>query len=427
MTVKHRVLILERNYTGHRLTGVRVLIDALLDLKQSHDVVESITLATTQAGFESDEFAEQLNGIQDKFLRLALAENNDSTGSGTNGNNRQHKKNDTPMGAALTRLQDWRAHVCSGSFDHVYIPYGDGLLQLLAVAKFIPGFPAPPKQTCVESIFMRGSFGYDFAKTHTRQLALFGLKHAPVQRIHLIDPLPYRFIQTRQPALLSKVHLLPDPITPTRTMDRLEALTALQLDTHCAWIGCVGMIDGRKGADRLINAFVQAELPDNTKLLLAGKHSADVTQLLASHNDSRIISIDRYLSETELNQAISAMTLMATPYPKFIGSASIVLRAAAAERFCIGSNSGWMHYVINEFGLGMTCDVNEQDIFSTSLVLALEKARHYQPLEACRDFVRYGSMPNVYAHWTGQLRERSGIESSSQLLAWPERKEPPIE
>ncbi len=408
--MKKRILILERNHQGHRLTGVRVLLDALLDLKSTHDVIYSITLATTQVGFSSTEFQEQLGDASDHFEKLIL--------KGRIGA-------ETTLNAAWAKVSDWRQHVCQGEFDHVYIPYGDGLVQMLAALRFIPGYVTPPANVCVETILMRGSFGYENARSRTRKVALFGIRYAPIERLHLIDPLPYEYLQIKSPSLLRKVNLLPDPITATQVLDKGQARRALLLSEGNNWIGCIGMIDHRKGADKLVNAFVSAELPSNVRLLLAGKHSSDLLHLISQKNDPRIVSIDRYLTELELNQALGALDLVATPYPDFIGSASIVLRAAAGERFCLGANSGWMKRVIPAFHLGVLCDVNNQKTFSTALAAALPKALQYKPTTHSREFVQYGSLTNVYAHWTDLLRQRSGIEPHEQRLAWP--KQLPVE
>lgn len=402
--MKKRLLILERNHHGHRFTGVRVLLDALLELKATHGVIQSITLATTQAGFASTEFLEQLADVSDQFDRCVLS---------------NQTSKETTLNAAWTKVSDWRQLVCSGKYDHVYIPYGDGLIQMLAALRFLPRYVTPPDNVCVEAIFMRGSFGYKSARKRTQKLALFGLRYAPLERIHLIDPLPHEYLQKTRPGLLTKVRLLPDPITPTKVLDKTQCRRALKLDDKSHWIGCIGAIDSRKGADKLVRAFVAAELPSNAKLLLAGKHSPDLAQLVSQANDPRIVSINRYLTELELNQALGALDLVATPYPEFIGSASIVLRAAAGERYCLGADSGWMQRVIPAFHLGALCEINDLQAFSTALVTAMPKALQYKPTKQCDEFVRYGSLDNVYAHWTDLLRQRCGIEAHQQLTGWP--------
>lgn len=400
----YNVLIMERNHQGHRLTGVRVLLDALLDFNRTHNAISSITLATTQEGFDSNEFDVQLSDVNEHLQRLVLSPNKGAVGT---------------LKAAWIKLQDWRAHIAPGKFDHVYIPYADGLLQVLSVAKLVPGFVTPANNVCIESIFMRGSFGYESAQARTQKVALFGVQHAPVHRVHLIDPLPYRFIQKQKPALVKKVKLLPDPITPTQAQDKQLARRALGLEPGCQWIGCIGVIDDRKGADKLIEAFDNAALAPNTRLLLAGKQSPALSALITAKANEQIVSINRYLTELELSQALGALDVVATPYPNFIGSASIVLRAAAGERYCLGSNSGWMNYVIPAFELGAVCNIFDKSAFAKALESALHESASYEPSHACKAFVHYGSLENVYAHWTDLVREKTGAPPDDNRVSWP--------
>ena len=407
-----RLLIIERDHHGHRMTGVRVLLDALLALQRNSTCIDHIELASTEEGFASLEFKEQLADISHQFGRLSLP---------------RQKLRPGPLSTALTKVQDWRRLVCSGNYDHVYIPYGDGLVQLLAILALLPWVTKKPRSTCVETILMRGSFAYPMSPKHTRTLAIFGLQHAPFDRIHLIDPLAYKYVCNARSNLQKRTRLLPDPITPTKPLDRGAAQQALDLPGGQQWIGCIGAIDERKGADLLFNAFARAvesgELAANCRLLLAGRHSEVVRKLTQSTNDkeitNRVVSIDRYLSEEELNYAVAALDVVATPYPGFVGSASIVLRAAAGQRYCLGANTGWMQEIVPQFELGETCDVNNIDSFAQAITAALVSAKTYQPAEKQAAFVQYGTIANVSAHWTDLLREKANINPDPHTQPYP--------
>ena len=68
--------------------------------------------------------------------------------------------------------------------------------------------------------------------------------------------------------------------------------------------------------------------------------------------------IDRFLDTADFAAAIGAMDVVATPYPRHIGSASIVLRRRSRRPAGVGGTFGWIGYwVVPRFGLGRTVDV----------------------------------------------------------------------
>ena len=403
-----RVLIIEREHAGHRLSGVRVLLDALHEMDPARQHLASITLATASTSLQSLEFAEQLAPVRDRFEVLPLKPSDETV---------------KPLRVAITKLHDVYQLVRSGQFDHVYLPYGDGLLQILGAVHRL-GRLGWPKQVQMESIMMRGSFGYPQAPARTRAAALNALAHARLERIHLIDPVAYDYLQREQPNLLGKVTLLPDPISVTPVLERDTCRRALGLPVTGRLIGCVGRIDARKGCDWLIKSFAEAQLGPDDHLLLAGIHDVRIEEQLRSLNDARIVSINRYLTEQELSEAIGAVDVMATPYPNFVGSASIVIRAAAANRICVASHDGWMGHVVPRFDLGLTCDVTNVTVFANALVKALDQSTGFKLSESGQAFVRYGDMGNVHGHWTALLRNRLGLPPASNLQPWPNPAEP---
>ena len=398
-----RVLILERDHSGHRFTVVKVLLDALLDLNNSEKCLASITLATTSDALHSDEFRLQLYEYQHLFNVELLS---------------PFALPAHPVLVAWRKLQDWRKLVCGGRYDHVYVPYGDGLVQALGTTRFIPRV-FDPGEVVAETIFMRGSFGYPHSRLITKMIALLGVRFAPFGRIHLIDPLPFEYLQKSSIETKSKVRLLPDPITTTPQQDRRKSRIQLNLELEVKWIGCVGQIDERKGIDLLIRTFHDAIFDSEVRLLLAGKHSKYITELLMEHSSSRIVSIDRYLDEQEFVSAISALDVVVTPYPHFVGSASIVLRAAAANRYCLAANTGWMGKIVPEMQLGQVCDVTNPDEFKRSLGESIEASEHYSLGVRGQQFMEYGSSKNIHAHWTQMLRKRLGLPADSNLQDWP--------
>ena len=116
--------------------------------------------------------------------------------------------------------------------------------------------------------------------------------------------------------------------------------------------------------------------------------------------------IDRFLDTADFAAAIGAMDVVATPYPRHIGSASIVIRAAAAGRPVLGGTFGWIGWAVTRFGLGRTVDVADPDAFAAALAQSLEESSHYRPSSAARRFVEFHTPDNYHA--TGRWGSAGG-------------------
>jgi glycosyltransferase involved in cell wall biosynthesis len=118
--------------------------------------------------------------------------------------------------------------------------------------------------------------------------------------------------------------------------------------------------------------------------------------------------MERTLTVVELQTALAAMDVVCTPYPAHIGSSSIVLRAAAAGRPVVGSDTGWVGETVRRFSLGRVCDVRAPGALARALADALDATSSYAMTDAARRLVAYHTVENYQAHWTARLRERLG-------------------
>jgi len=132
----------------------------------------------------------------------------------------------------------------------------------------------------------------------------------------------------------------------------------------------------------------------------------------------RIVVVNRYVSDDEIESAISALDLMCTPYPRHIGSSGVVVRAAAAGRPILGSEYGWIGQTISRFELGTTCDVTNPGAFSRSLRDAVKTASQYAISPKGRRFLKYHSKENHFASWTERLRQRLGLPPAEGGCDW---------
>lgn len=403
------ILVHEPDHRGHRFTTVRVLIDALLEVRQALEHSEkdaptlSIYLATTRSGIESDAFREQLSPVADQFELLMIPE------IGIEGN---------AVLRTIKRFQGLKAALASQRIDHLYLPYADGILQLMALFRYVPGMRVRLAHLNSEALIMQNSFAYPNATRNRRWRAIMGIRHCGCQRVHVNDPMAWEYLQANKVADTDHVRLVPDPITDTQVFDKRTARQALGLPLDARIAGTVGVINNRKGADVLVKSFLQAPLTPADHLLLAGKFTPAIRALVDEANDPRIICMDRYLSEEELSQALSAMDLVVTAYPTVIGSASIVIRAASAGRRVLGSNTNWIGHIVPAFKLGDTAPATDLAQFSSQLADSLALAPDHVIDPEARRFASFNTAANVRAHWSALIRKRLGVSPHPELVSW---------
>ncbi|MGE0803771.1 MAG: hypothetical protein AB7G13_05680 [Lautropia sp.] len=403
------ILIYEPDYKGHRLTAVRVLLESLLEMESESGRRFDIVVTTGHEAIRSREFEIQLEPISACF-RLNAVEGVDYGAS--------------PARIAAAKARELLRILRAGTYDHLYVPYGDGLVQWLGMLR-LTGCLRWPADLVAEAVLMRGTFAYTGRLRSRSVLALAACRSAPFRHLHLIDPFAFARLP-RWRGLRSKVDLMPDPTPAVAGTDRLTARRLLGLPEGGRYVGCAGQIDERKGIPALIEAFRRAALLPTDRLLLAGRCSDGVRKRLHAVGDGRIVVLDRYLTEAELHNAVSAIDLIVTPYPNFVGSVSICIRAAGAGRMCLGDESGWMGYVIPRFELGATCAVSDVGALARAIERHLPGAVGYVADGRARTFASFFQPSNTNAHWTALLRRRLGLRPDPRKMSWPDPAPAPM-
>lgn len=398
-----KVLIFELNHAGHRMSVVSMLITALIDLKELGAAITSVTVLTRAQALSSEEFRVQLGSVPG-FVQVDSIEAT------------PEPKN--PLAAAIQKSNLLHRYLANHQVDHLYVPYADGLLQVEALRNLLCINPLPRKLDS-EALLMRSTYAYPRQKLLTRLVSYWSVKLSPFTVLHLNDPYAIEVLKAGNDSVLKKVELIPDPLTALRFSDKRQARLALGLPEDGQLVGCVGAIDTRKGIDKLIKAFQALPPMPDCRLLLAGKHAAAINAALEKVDSPRIRSIDKYLTEKEFALSISALDVMVTPYPDFVGSASIVTRATTAGKIVVGSDFGWMRSIIGQFNLGICCDVSSQTSLTSAIMQALERAEDFEPSPSASRFVAYSAAENSYAHWTDLIRRKLTMPPDQQMVKWP--------
>lgn len=388
-----RVLIFEPDREGHRLHYVRTMLPGLVG------VAEKVTVALASEAPASREFAVHLSELAGQVEIDASMPR--PIGGG--------------LKAARAKVRGLKQSIARSRAEHVYIPYGDGLAQVLGM----PGVWrwAVPAGVEVETLLFRGAAAYPQVSARARlksRLSLAAAARPPWFSLFHLDPLVYDWAQRRSTALARRLRLMPEPVEAPSNGDRVTILHRLGLPDDGRYLGTAGVINAQKGIDQLLRAFAAARLSENDRLLLAGLQTAEVRAQLAGEfaplvRSGRIVSLDRVLSAQDLTDAIAAMDVVCVPYPHHIGSASIVIRAAAAARPILASDFGWSGYIVPRFDLGRTVHVHDLPAFGGAISRALDESSGFRLTESGERFVEFHTPANFRAFWTAGLRRRLNL------------------
>lgn len=400
-----RTLIFELDHSGHRLQYVRVLIDALAPLN------EEVLFFTSDRVIESDEYKTHLREVESSFRVITCP----------------YKSHTGPLRRALAKVNAFRAALKHHHPDHVFVPYADGLAQLLGIARMVGALDIPAGVE-IEGIMMRGGFAYPTDKWADRLRAWISLaatKMLPFEVLHQLDPIPFSALKKMRGKFHAHCRIIPEPVEAIERIDRAEARRKIGIPVHGRFVVNLGSGDTRKGTDLLLRAFARAKLKSDDRLLLVGKLSSEIRRLIedemkAAVQDGRLIVIDQYVSHEQFCLGLNAADVICTPYPRHIGSSGIVVRAAAIGKPILASNYGWVGAVVSTFGLGSTCEVAKIEEFSHQIEASLKGSASYMPPEQARRFVRFHTLANFSAHITARIRARRGEASLRGDFSWEE-------
>ena len=296
--------------------------------------------------------------------------------------------------------------------DHAYIPYADGISQAWGMQRNPASFFSC--DTILEGLMMRGGFAYPAANLQARiknEISWKLQQRAGWNKVHYLDPLVLNAIKKRNPSYARSVSLIPEAIEPLTINDQSQALQLLGLEQGDPLIVCPGGVNETKGSDLLAHAVSHLPRDFSCRLLLFGKHSKYLEKL--SHNfahDKRIILKNQFASREEFDSLFTAAELVATCYPRHIGSASILIRSAAAEKKVLASDFGWIKWACENYKLGQTCQAGNVAGIRDGLIRTLQSKvdSSNESQQARKSFVNYHTLANHTAHFTSLICKLHG-------------------
>jgi len=399
-----RILIFEICPTGHRLQYVKVMLDTFCPL--TNDII----FATSRNIELTDEYTVHLKHVGHKFTLDASAELN---AGGT-------------MTVSFRTFLHFYKIIKKYSPDYIYVPFADGLAQFLGIARLV-GMSPLTNNARMEILLMRGKIPQietSFLNKLKTYAWLKTLELSGADTIHFLNPLQFSKIkESSYIKLASRARLVPEPVEEMKSNSRSVARKKLDIPVDGRYIACLGRLDTRKGVDLLVRSYANANLKINDRLLLVGLATPEIKYILDTEvkhlvKEGRIIHINRYVSQEELEAGICAADVVCTPYPAHFISSGIVVRAAALGKYILASNVGWMGEVVPEFDLGETCNVMDHEIFSSRISTVLDNADSFLISERRKRFVKYHSIRNFSAHLLTGIQKDLELTSDVELTTW---------
>jgi glycosyltransferase involved in cell wall biosynthesis len=347
------VLILETNHTGHHLRYVALMTEAFraAGLK--------VVLASTKTAFQSEEYAALMLNCDAHVQKLEIPQ---TFNSGS--------LSDLEHVYRLLRL------MAIGKADLYFVPFLATIyskLGLLGVLMKFVGLPMPP----IWGILLAWSFAYEKhtstnAKTWREQLWQKILERGPFHRVFIVDEIAYDYISKQSSS--KRLIFSPEPIERFPTGDVKAWREAIGIPQDAKVIGAFGCLRRSKGVQYLLEAFQQRNGKQKEYMLVMGPQDNEIKEdfasLLRTYPDNRrIVIIERFLSETELQQAFCGVDIIAVNYLNICSTPTMLLRAAAAGKPVLGANDGWIGQMMSKYRLGVSCDANDVP----SLIETLDK------------------------------------------------------
>ena len=306
--------------------------------------------------------------------------------------------------------------------DAVYLPSADQEAHSLALSR-LAFCRSGLSQVHCEALLIRVPAAYRMSRRppFVSKMALHAM---PFDVVHYIDPVAFDWVLSNVGGKARrKARFIADPIEPLFPLPTREARAMLGLPEHKKLIMSIGMQDHRKGVDYLIGACARWQPAEPASIVLAGMLSTQIEELVTHQyrhlvDDGRLIVLNRYLSNEDLNACCVAGDLIATPYRPHPHPSGIVLRAAIAGRMVLAANNGWLAYMVPKFSLGRLCDPQDPEVFAKTLDLALHEAEAYKPSAAAKRLVEFHRPANFMLQWRRELSQMMGKPEDALPRDW---------
>jgi glycosyltransferase involved in cell wall biosynthesis len=396
-----RVLIVEQKCDyGHFLNYVQYLIRAFAPLGCE------IVVAVPNSAPESAQFKMYLSPHQSRFRLEFIPTREYATSTW-----RMFKTDARVFRELIDRVKP----------DAVYLPTADHEGHSLALSRL--------------ALRRSGLSGIHCEALLTRVTAAYGvsprppiftkmtLRAMPFDVVHYIDPVAFEWVLSNVGGKAARrARLIPDPIE-ARSFPQAKARAMLRLPEHKKLIMSIGLQDHRKGVDYLIGACARWQPAEPASIVLAGPLSAQIRDLVTHEyrylvDDGRLIVLDRFLSNDEINASCAAGDLIAAPCRRHPHPSSIVLHAVTAGKMVLAANNGWFAYMVPKFSLGRLCNPQNPELLAETLDQALQEAKAHKVSAAAKRLVDFHRSENFVLQWRRELSRIMGKSEDAPARDW---------
>ncbi len=406
-----RILIVEPHATGHHASYLRWLAQAAVRMQWS------VVIATARAALAHP----LLTSIAADFRDVAIhvIEGCPTLDGSTKGNFQLIQREFAYWGMFSRIVAEVRAQA---SIDAVLLPYVDYCFYALAML----GSPFQELPWCGISMRLEASRSAVNGKSALPlkwRVAKRVLRSSTLQMLFVINPSVQDVPSKWLPAvLLSKLRYLPDPAEYKRGV-RQECRAALGIaDTDVAII-VFGSIDARKGIDSLLNCLASQEHLESYVVILAGRQSGYLSNLLRVDayagllSKKRLIVLDCFLTEAQQDLVFTAADVVWVGYRNHIYMSGVLVLAGKASLPVVGTTEGEIGRLIERFGLGVAAEIDRPNEVGRALYTMLDAgARNEMGRKAQSAFVGHtaenfgASVMEAFHFWRHRLQGSSGAQ-----------------
>jgi len=268
--------------------------------------------------------------------------------------------------------------------DYVFLPYLDYCLYAVAL------LGSPFGSVSWGGICMRPSFHYqslgviaprpNLGKVK-RALFLKLLRSPSLKHLYTIDSLLFDYINVNYPRVSSRLEYAPDPAELTGSHTWKSARQTLGISDESVVILVYGTIDERKGIDTLIEALNHADSPKSIYLLVAGRQSPELRQLLSSFRNAstteaeiRCKTIDAFIDSATEQQLFAAADAIWMGYRAHYNMSGVLMLSVAAKKPVIATEAGLIGWFTNKWQIGCTFREGDSDAVHRILKIICDKS-----------------------------------------------------
>jgi glycosyltransferase involved in cell wall biosynthesis len=278
----------------------------------------------------------------------------------------------------------------------VFCQYASKLKATQAVLMYMDTFQIPlalvSKVPCqISGIYFRPAFHYGRFATYQptwgdrvrewRQKLLLAqiLRHPQFKTLFSMDPFAVPVIEQFK----GRTNVLPleDPISLHQPDPSVveELRLNLSIESNRRVFLLFGKISHRKGVLQVLEAIqrLSPTMSQRVCLLVVGcidtNDRPQIQAKLAELSDcpAQIIVYDRYFTDLEVQAYLEIADIVLAPYQRHVGTSSIMLQAAAAQKPVLASNYGLMGEFVRQHELGLAIDASNVQQLSQGIVACL--------------------------------------------------------